>query len=305
MPVSYKDLDTVLSMMETKRDARPLQMDPASTREKIKFELKTGVRIDAAQFDSISTVAGMFSHKGEHAFLYIDEPYHAEDVLMQKPAEAAQRFHLVKHCPSLLTMHNAGKSERYVLKQTSTGLFPCKPLDSFTGKTRTDIVIDAQLMPCKNCLAELAYQGYSKPGSKSQRRDRDLNDKIFRGFDVNSFFEHYEPFFFDTNYYRQNPNDGKANYISDHLKIRDQLLVQKNYCCDGKNCGVQLKDKTSLLHMHHLNSSKGDNSRDNLKILCIICHSLEPNHQHMKPLVKPADAVLIRQRLAKQKTASG
>lgn len=299
MPINYEELDEVLAMMGTKRDTRPFQIDPESTREKIKFELKTGVRVDAAQFESISTVAGMFSHKGEHAFLYIDEPYHAEDILREKPAEAAQRFHLVKHCRSLLAMHNAGKSERYVLKQTSTGLFPCKPLDPFTGKTRTDLVIDAQLMPCKNCLAELAYQGYSKPGSKSQRSDRERNDKIFRGFNVNSFFEHYEPFFFDTNYYRQNPNDGKANYTSDHLKIRDQLLVKKNYCCE--TCGVHLRDKTSLLHMHHLNSRKGDNRINNLKLLCIICHSLQPNHAHMKALVKPADAVLIRQRLAKQK----
>ena len=68
MPVDYKDLDTVLSMMGAKRDTRPLQMDPSSTREKIKFELKSGVKVEAANFDSISTVAGMFSHDGEHAF---------------------------------------------------------------------------------------------------------------------------------------------------------------------------------------------------------------------------------------------
>ena len=118
-------------------------------------------------------------------------------------------------------------------------------------------------------------------------------------FDVKKFFDHYEPFFFDTNYYRENPNDGKANYTSDHPKIRDQLLIEKDFCCES--CGVQLKEKTSLLHMHHLNSRKGDNQRDNLKLLCIICHSLQPNHHHMKHLVKSADAVFIRQRLAKQK----
>jgi hypothetical protein len=303
LPVDYKDLDTVLSMMGAKRDLRPLQMDPTSSREKIKFQLKTGVRVAAAEFASIETVAGMFSHNGEHAFLYIDEPYHTEDVLMQKPAESAQRFHLVKHCPSLLAMHNAGKSERYVLIQNSDGEFPSKPLDSFTGRTMIDKVVNAHLMPCKNCLAQLAYQGYAKPGPKYRQRDRQDNDKIFRNFDVKSFFEHYEPFFFDTNFYRKNPNDGKANYTSDHLKIRDQLLIEIDFCCE--KCGVQLKDRTSLLHMHHLNSRKGDNRRDNLKILCIICHSLEPNHQHMKPLVKSADALFIRQRLAKQKTRSG
>ena len=299
MPVDYKDLDTVLSMMGTKRDLRPLQMDPTSSREKIKFQLKTGVRVAAAEFASIETVAGMFSHNGEHAFLYIDEPYHTEDVLMQKPAEAAQRFHLVKHCPSLLAMHNAGKSERYVLIQNSDGAFPSKPLDAFTGRTRVDKVIDAHLMPCKNCLAELAYQGYARPNTRYRQRDRDHNDKVFRNFDVKKFFDHYEPFFFDTNYYRENPNDGKANYTSDHAKIRDKLLIKKNYCCEG--CTVQLSDKASLLHMHHVNGRKGDNSESNLKLFCIRCHSIQPNHQHMKSLLKAADVIFISQRLAKQK----
>lgn len=299
MPVDYKDLDTVLSMMGAKRDARPLQMDPSSTREKIKFELKSGVKVEAANFDSISTVAGMFSHDGEHAFLYIDEPYHTEYVLMQKPAEAAQKFHLVKNCPNLIAMHNAGRSERYVLIQNSSGLFPSKPIDPMSNRTMTNKVIDAQLLPCRGCLAELAYQGYEKPTSRYRKAVRERNDAIVLNFEVQRFFDYYEPFFFDTNYYRQNPNDGKANYTSDHAKIRDKLLIKKNYCCDG--CTVQLSDKSSLLHMHHLNGRKGDNRESNLKLFCIRCHSIQPNHQHMKPLVKPADAIFIAQRLAKQK----
>lgn len=296
MPVDYRDLDKVLLMMGAERDARPIQSSPASTREKIKFELKRGVKIEAAEFDKIPTVAGMFSHNGEHAFLYIDEPNKAEDVLSQKPAEFAQRFHLLKDCPTLQSMHNNGKSERYVLIQNSDGVFPSKPSDHRLKRTITDRSVDAQLMPCKKCLEKLAYQGY---GKKNKDRNEEPDDKIFRNFDVKSYFDHYEPFFFDTNYYRQNPNDGKANYTGAHRKIRDRLLIEIGYCCEI--CKVQLKDKSSLLHMHHVNSRKGDNRPDNLKILCIVCHSRQPNHQHMKALVKDEDKSLIQQRLARKK----
>ena len=298
MPVDYKDLDAVLSMMKAKRDPRPLQIDPASSREKIKFELKSGVRIEAADFETISTVAGMFAYNGEHAFLYIDEPYHTEDVLIQKPAEDAQKFHLVKNCPHLISMHNAGRSARYVLIQNRNGLFPSKPLDPISNQTMMDIVIDAQLLPCRGCLAELAYQGYAKP-SKYRKRDRERNDAIVRNFEVQNFFDHYEPFFFDANYYRENPNDGKANYTSEHPKIRDQLLIEKDYCCE--QCGVRLKDKPSLLHMHHKNGRKGDNRKENLQLLCVICHSLQPNHQRMKGSIDSRDSIYIRQALARQK----
>lgn len=299
MSVDYRELDMVLSLIGAKRDSRPLQIDPSSSREKIKFELKSGVRIEAANFDTITTVAGMFSYNGEHAFLYIDEPFHTEDVLIQKPAETAQKFHLVKSCPHLIAMHNAGRSERYVLIQNRDGLFPSKPRHPITNKTMTHIVIDAQLLPCRGCLDELGYQGYAKPGSEYRQEDRERNNAIVRNFEVQNFFDHYEPFFFDTNYYRDNPNDGKANYTSEHPKIRDQLLIKNNYCCE--QCGVQLRDKSSLLHMHHKNGRKGENRPENLQLLCILCHSLQPNHQHMKAAIQSRDGIYIRQALARQK----
>jgi hypothetical protein len=297
MSVNYEVLDNVLEVMGAKKDTRPLQLDPENSREQIKFELKQGVQVEAANFDQITTIAGLFSHKGEHAFLYIDEPHNSEQQLQENPAVNAQRFHLVKHCSTLLTMHHNNKSDRYVLIQNSNGEFPSKPEDPITRITDTSKSIPARLRPCKNCLAELSYKGYLPDRTRLSPSQRTNNHNIFYHFDVAKFFQHYEPFFFDTKYYRDNPGDGKANYTKDHATIREKLLIEKDFKCD--DCGVQLKSRPELLHLHHINGRRGDNSLKNLKILCVACHSLQHNHQHMKKLVS-REVTYIRQQLAKQ-----
>jgi hypothetical protein len=37
-----------------------------------------------------------------------------------------------------------------------------------------------------------------------------------------------------------------------------------------------------LLHVHHINGVKSDNSEMNLRVLCQYCHGEQPNHEHMK-----------------------
>ena len=92
MAVNYEELDAVLKSMGATKDSRPLQAEPGSERAKVQIELKGGVQISAADFGDIPDVAGMFSHNGEHAFLYIDEPRHPIETLQEDPAVNAQRF---------------------------------------------------------------------------------------------------------------------------------------------------------------------------------------------------------------------
>ncbi len=302
MAVNYSDWDKILAAMGAKKDTRTLQLDPSKKREKVKIKLTRGVEIKAADFDGIPDVGGMFSHMGEHALLYIDEPHHSREELLQQPALKAQKFHLVKHCSVLQNMHKNQKSDRYVLIQNSAGTFPSKPKDPITGRWDMENPVDAKLMPCKICLGDLSYAGYlpdKLPLKPSQRKN---NQRIYMDFNVQNFFEHYEPFFFDEKYYRKNSNDKKANYISvEQVKNRDKLLKETNWTCQGDSCGVRLEDKTNLLHLHHINSRRGDYTKDNLKILCILCHVLQPNHQHMKKNVNPKDAIFIRKRRAEQR----
>ena len=293
MAVNYDVLDAVLKSMGVSRDSRPLQIEPGSERAKVQIELKGGVQISAADFGDIPDVAGMFSHNGEHAFLYIDEPRHPIETLQEDPAVNAQRFHLVKDCSTLITMHNAGRSERYVLIRNTAGTFPTKPFDHSTYRTLTDQKVDARLLPCMNCLHELRYQGYLRPHGSTPK-----NDQIWRNFNVKAFFDHYEPFFFTENYYRAHADNGTANYTLNNARVRDRLLQEVQFTCE--DCGVQLEDRKDLLHLHHINGQRGDNRRSNAAIVCVVCHCAKPLHGHMKGLLKPTDALFIRQRLSRQ-----
>ena len=81
-------------------------------------------------------------------------------------------------------------------------------------------------------------------------------------------------------------NGKNTNYTIDLAKIRDRLLKQTNYTCQGSElktgkCDVQLKDHPEWLHMHHINGRSGDNSPSNTKILCISCHQRQPKHEKL------------------------
>lgn len=292
MAIDYSKLDKAMSSMGAKMDPRPIEQTGEGKRNKIQFELERGIEIKATEFTDIETIAGMLSYNGEHAFLYINEPSKTREQLIENPAEDAQRFHILKECSTLQTMHKQGRSERYILIRNTSGIFPSYPRDEDSWKTLYHEEIDAKLLPCKNCLNLLNYKGKKYTGVNSC-------ETSWRQFNIKEFINHYEPFFFNERYYRENSLDRLGNYTVDHPVIRDKRLKQVNYTCEGeleggKKCGVQLEDRSDLLHMHHGNGRRGNNSYNNLKILCALCHKSQPYHQHMR--VKGADAMLIENR---------
>ncbi|WPU32705.1 HNH endonuclease [Pseudoalteromonas piscicida] len=73
------------------------------------------------------------------------------------------------------------------------------------------------------------------------------------------------------------------------LKLWPKLV--DHYTCE--QCGVELSQYKRLLHTHHINGVKTDNSISNLRALCLDCHKKQPKHEHMH--VTHNDQLIINQ----------
>jgi len=69
-------------------------------------------------------------------------------------------------------------------------------------------------------------------------------------------------------------------YSSGFDDVSEMVRKQSGWKCD--NCGLDLSQNHKYLHTHHINSIKSDNRQDNLRSLCIKCHSDQPDHLQLK-----------------------
>ena len=65
-------------------------------------------------------------------------------------------------------------------------------------------------------------------------------------------------------------------------EISKRRKIQENYTCE--KCGIDLskQEDKKFLHTHHTDGNKANNIKENLKVLCIKCHAMEPGHSHIK-----------------------
>ncbi|MGL6176996.1 MAG: HNH endonuclease, partial [Vibrionaceae bacterium] len=82
-----------------------------------------------------------------------------------------------------------------------------------------------------------------------------------------------------------------GSYTADWPAISAQLRSKLNYTCE--QCGVCLVTEKRLLHTHHINGNRTDNSAENLRALCADCHKKQPHHAHV--YVKHEDMLKINQ----------
>ena len=70
------------------------------------------------------------------------------------------------------------------------------------------------------------------------------------------------------------------NYTDDWREVSRKLRENKGWRCS--QCGVNLSSLRGLLQVHHVNHIRSDNRSENLRVLCLECHSNQPSHEHMK-----------------------
>lgn len=234
-----------------------------------------GVKLES--LDDLRVVDGLLAHGNAQVVLYIQDHSFNFEGALQGP-EKANKFH-VAECSKIKEMRASGKFERYVMTNNASGQF------YITGGWRGGEYV--ALNVCKLCLRMLNYKGYTQKSWPEK-------NAIVAQFHAEEFFEKYSSFFQG---FPRRQAGSKEGYTDDWPAISRQMRKRAGFCCS--ECDVDLSDYPHLLHTHHINGVKHDNSERNLQVLCIDCHSKVPNHHRMHV---PRDDRLTVSRLRREQS---
>lgn len=210
--------------------------------------------------------------KGQRIILYIRDVNNWSDEIN------LPKFH-VANCQTLQKMQEQGRKKRYVVSQNESDIFH---LNLVNGKTvkKTEQKLDV----CKNCLETLHWNNYSKRMSYQEKNN------CVNNFRVEDFFIKYPKSFLNKNGYSEE-SSSINRYNEDWKNVSDKYKDSKKWTCE--NCRVVLSSNRYLLHTHHINGQKNDNSINNLMALCVECHANQSMHSHMRK--NPATSRNIRE----------
>jgi 5-methylcytosine-specific restriction endonuclease McrA len=116
---------------------------------------------------------------------------------------------------------------------------------------------------------------------KLYRQSYGVKQTIYNSFTLDEFFQIYKNQTVKKPKYT-NITAPVNNYTKDFYSIANELKRKKNHICEG--CYKDLSQDKKFLHVHHIDGIKSNNSDDNLKVVCINCHTNEHEHGHMKLL---------------------
>lgn len=265
LTVDLTALHKVVSKLNYKSDfsidRQAIPLDPISV------ELAQGKMLgEDMQLSDISSDNGVLNYKGHQVMLYIADHWSEEKIANTLlDGTNGNRVH-VAECETLTKMRESGRFQRYVAISRMDGLFPIWAKGRSSSKTKNE---NAKLYVCKNCLKILNYKGYTDLKRVEQ-------NQIFKLFSFYEFFEKY------SSYFKCLPattNKNSGGYPKNWSSISKNIREERNFICE--HCGVNLKQKPSLLHVHHISGNKADCSSKNLRVLCLDCHKKQPHHGHM------------------------
>jgi hypothetical protein len=141
---------------------------------------------------------------------------------------------------------------------------------------------DQELFICKNCLE--IYNNYITTINKRIINPNEFNkNNLLSDFISNDFIKINNDqviklnsdFLYD---FESIPN----RYSDDWKNVSMRLKIKNNYECNNCNWKPPNDKQKRFIHVHHLNYQKFDNNENNLKVLCIECHSNQDLHQHIQ-----------------------
>jgi hypothetical protein len=218
---------------------------------------------------------GTLIYKGARVLLYIRD-VHSYQEKIELP-----KFHIA-HCPTLKNMTELGRSHRYLISARTDGTFR---LNVFRGGTMRKE--DQSLNVCQNCLGELEFNGFK---NNLTRPERALH---VNAFTPAVFFEQY-PRLVDGSGYGGSDLAPINTYAADFPRISTQVRTAAAWRCQACKYDCSSPSLRPYLHVHHLNGNRADNSRNNLKAVCVECHAKQPLHAHVKSTPQYRDFIRLR-----------
>lgn len=222
------------------------------------------IRGREVQLDELEIVSGLLAFEGRQILLYIPDQGNRIEEVLSGNREGGKKFH-VAHCTTLESMKNSGRFERYIATTDISGTFALSGFDT----SMREITGQGKLYVCQNCLNMLNYKQ-----AKVKRCARIIREH----FDLNDFFEAFSSCFRFLPV-RTKVEPGAAIYAPNWREISDSLRESVKWNCEG--CNINLASTRHLLHVHHIDGVKSNNSRSNLKVLCKACHRMAPLHDHI------------------------
>lgn len=221
--------------------------------------------------EQLTYPAGLLAIGNTQITLHIYDPFEDHETLEAIPANSP-KFHICD-CRTLESMKDQGRFNRYVTSNRTDGYFKVRPYNKLT-RSRHD-ALEAVLLPCKNCLRQLDYQGY-----KYARREQ--RDNIVMNFSVEDFFEDFKSIFRCLPLYTQEAFP-EGSYSSSWAKTSRDARHKARWTCSC--CKVNCEEAKGLLHTHHKDGNRGNDRPSNHEILCATCHKNRPFHgrMHIKP----------------------
>lgn len=186
------------------------------------------------------------------------------------------KFHLC-NCQTLQEMVSGGRKKRYVITSRADGRFPTNPQGA---NVKQPVLMRLDL--CEHCIRILRAKGM-----------------YFEAFTLEEFYKRYQqdiPYDFQ----REEQVVISEKYAPDHAEVARRYKEAVHYKC--QICTVDCSGYHNVLHLHHKNGVGSDNKRDNLAVLCVMCHAEQYKHEYMKSNPKHKDAILTVRRLRKEQS---
>ncbi len=212
----------------------------------------TGESVPASMEEISTSKEGLLTYKGRKVVAYIRDQRSGIDYYHKT---STYRYHLCD-CSTLRSMRASGREKRYLVTKRKDGSFEVHDLSWGRAKK---LIVKMEL--CYNCIQELRWRGlYFMPFSISGYFEKHNTSvpKTIRRIETVTKIQTYSP------------NQGD---------ISREYRKAANYRC--QSCNVQCFSDPSLLQLHHVDGDPSNNSHNNLRILCIDCHSKQPLHSQV------------------------